>query len=412
MSAALNRKLSRSRIHLTDTEFYFPTVYAGAADRTVMQNSTMTEPRHCHNFTSSNYLGLGQRPEVVEAVVEAVRRYGLGANSSPALAGHFDVHEQLCQELADLHGTPAAMLYNSGFAANLGALGALTGRGDLIVLDQAAHGSLVAGAKASGAELRYYPHRDTTALDAVLAEHARPGRTVLVGIVGVYSMAGEVENVAKIAGVARAHGAITLLDDAHGLGVIGDRGTGSLEHHGLPHDAVDIHMGTLSKTLAASGGYLAGSQELMDYLRFHAMSHLLTASIPPAVAAGCLAALRVLRAEGHVLSPRLRSRAQYFREELLGQGLDARGATAVVPVHLRTESQVIPVNELVLARGIFLSPVIFPGVPIGEGRLRFTISATHEEATLAAVAETLAECVREVDGESGRARRGDVELGV
>lgn len=403
MNTALKRKLSRSRVHLTDREFYFPTVYAGAAGETVMRNGAMAAPARCHNFTSSNYLGLGQRPEVVAAVTEAVGRYGLGANSSPALAGHFDVHEELSQELAQLHGTEAAMLYNSGFAANLGALAALAGKGDLIVLDAAAHGSLVFGAKSSGAELRYYPHRDHAALAALLAEHAKPGRTTLVGIVGVYSMAGEVEDVAAVARVAREHGAVTLLDDAHGLGVIGAHGTGSMEHHGLPHDAVDIHMGTLSKSLAAAGGYLAGSHELIDYLRFHAMSHLLTASIPPAVAAGCLAALRILRAEGHVLSPRLRDRARFFRERLREHGLDARGATAVVPVHLRTESLVIPVNELVLSRGVFLSPVMFPGVPIGQGRLRFTISAVHEEETLARVAKILTESVREVEATARQA---------
>lgn len=397
MSAALERKLSRSRLHLTDTEFYFPTVYGGAGDRTVMQNESMAEPRECHNFTSSNYLGLGQRPEVIEAVADAVRRYGLGANSSPALAGHFDVHEQLCQHLADLHGTEAAMLYNSGFTANLGALAALAGKGDLIVLDEAAHGSLVVGAKASGAELKYYPHRDHEALDRLLAEHTRPNRTTLVGIVGVYSMAGEVEDVGRIAEIARGHDCITLLDDAHGLGVIGASGTGSMEHHDLPHDAVDLHMGTLSKTLAAAGGYLAGTKATIEFLRYHAMAHLLTASIPPAVAAGCLAALRILRAEGHILSPRLRQRAEFFRAELIGHGLDARGATAVVPVHLSTEKLVIPVNELMLSRGVFLSPVIFPGVPIGQGRLRFTISATHTEETLTAVAKILAESVHELD---------------
>jgi glycine C-acetyltransferase len=399
MHPALADKVQKSAQRLQQTtrvEPYFPVVDSAAVSHITMRNRASGEQRRFLNFTSSNYLGLGQHPEVREAVERALAAYGLGANGSPVLGGYFEVHQRLERELAELHEFESAMLFCGGLAANVGVVSGLAGPGDVVLLDQSAHGSLVLGARASGAELRFYRHQDFDELKWLLERFAAEKRMVLLGVMGVYSMTGEIENVPAIIELARAHGAVVVLDDAHALGVLGQKGTGTLEHFGLPHDAVDVHVGTLSKTLAGAGGYVAAPRAITEHLRFNSSAHMFTASMPPAVAAGCLAALDLLRREGGELSARLRRKAELFRAALRAQGVDARGElSGIIPVHLPDERFLWDVNQKALERGVFLSPVVFPGVPKGQGRLRFGVTLTHEDADLQHGAAVVGACVRE-----------------
>lgn len=401
MHPALEKRISAFRQQAEShpaPEQYYAVVSSPSTARIRMQNLRMSEPAEFLNFATSNYLGMGQRPEVLAAAVRALEKYGLGANGSPVLSGYFEVHRDLDRELAELHGAEDALLFPSGMAANAGVISALVGVGDAVVLDELAHGSLMMGARASGASIRFYRHQDYEELDWLLKRFAGTAKSILLAVMGVYSMSGEIEDLPAVLDLARKHGAVTLIDDAHALGVLGERGTGTLEHHGLPPDAVDLHMGTMSKALSGAGGYIAGPKAVVQYLRFNAKPHVLSASPPPAVAAGCLEALRILRREGRALSSELRRKAGLFRAALREGGADALGEhTAIVPVRLKDEEKIWPVNRLALERRVFLNPVVFPGVPQGQGRLRFAVTTGHSDDDLRRGARVVGECIRACD---------------
>ncbi|MBP2475442.1 glycine C-acetyltransferase [Crossiella equi] len=394
MTRALDRKLARFTARKDGYEgFYFPTVHSAAGARVTMRNQDMAAPATFHNFTSSSYLGLGVRPEVKAAAAEVTERYGIGAVASPAFSGHYDVHAELEREIADLHGVEAAMLFSSGFSANAGAIPALVGRGDVVVLDASAHGSLKFGAQASGAEVVEYPHRDLDALEDVLRQRSGGRGSLLLGAMGVYSMSGDSERIDRIAELAQRYGAFLMLDDAHGLGVLGHGGLGSVQACGLAPEAVDVHMGTLSKAIASCGGYIAGSRQLVEFLRTGAMSHVLATAMPPSVAAGSLAALRILRAEGAGLVADLRRKCELFRAELRAGGCEVGGDAAVVPVYAGSDELTMSLGRELLAREVFVSPAVFPGVARGRGRLRFSLSTAHGEDQLRHVAQVVSQLV-------------------
>lgn len=384
--------------HHPAPEQYYAVISSPSRARIRMRNARMAEPREFINFATSNYLEMGQRPEVCAAVARALEIYGVGANGSPVLSGYFESHHDLERELADFHKLEDAILFPSGVGANGGAIAALFGTGDAVLLDEMAHGSLFFGAKASGASVRFYRHQDYGELEWLLKRFSGRVKSILLGVMGVYSMTGEIENLPVVLDLARKHGAVTLLDDAHALGVLGENGKGTLEFFGLSPDAIDLHMGTLSKTLSGIGGYVAAAGGVVQFLRFNAKTHVLSASTPPAIAAGCLEALRILRRDGRALSGELRRKAGLFRRLLREGGADALGEhTAIVPVRLKNEDHIWPVNRKAMEEGIFLNPVVFPGVPKGQGRLRFAVTLGHSDDDLRRGAAIVGASIRECD---------------
>jgi len=352
--------------------------------------------RALRNFASSNYLNLSVRPEVVEACQCAVERYGSGANGSPILNGRFEVHEALEEALARFVGTDAAMLFSAGYAANLGIMSALAGGSDVIVVDRLVHASIYDGLRLSAGRRGIFAHNDVADLCRVLQRRRQKGAGALVVTEGVFSMDGDIPPLRALVAACAEEGARIVVDDAHALGVLGPSGRGSCEHHGIAPSAIAVHMGTLSKTLAGIGGYVAGDRDVIDVLRFGARPSLFSANLPPMVAAGCLAALGIVEREGTALAAALRGRARQFRAELAARSIQAGGEVDVpiVPILLGDDERTLAAAGRLLQAGIFAHSVVFPAVPRGEARLRFMLSVGNTPEDLVAAADAVVDAIR------------------
>jgi glycine C-acetyltransferase len=345
-------------------------------------------------FAGSNYLDLAHHPEVVEAAVRAARDQGCAAGGSRLINGNLSLHEELEEDLAKFLGVEAALVFATGYMANVGVIPALTGAGDLVVSDALSHASIIDGCRLTRAEVRVVPHGDLDALDRVLAEEARPGRRVLLAVDGVYSMDGDVAPVAALCEIAQRHGAMLLLDDAHGTGTLGARGRGTAELCGVPAEGIAVQLGTLGKSLGSFGAFVAGSRALRELLVNTARSFIFSCGLAPPQVAAARAALTVVERE-----PWRRERLQHNAERLR-RGLDAQGVstipstTQIVPVQIGDNDRTMTVCERLLERGFFAHGIRHPSVPVGTARLRITPMATHSEAEIdalvAAVAEELA----------------------
>jgi 8-amino-7-oxononanoate synthase len=348
------------------------------------------------NLVSYNYLGLNGDPRVLAAAEAAMRRYGTSVSASRLVSGERPVHRALEQALADLHGTEDCVAMVSGHATNVTAIGCLVGAGDAVVHDAYAHNSIVQGAQLSGAQRLSFPHNDVAALERLL--RGLRARRVLVVVEGHYSMDGDVPDLAALAAVARARGAWLMVDEAHALGVLGATGRGVAEHCGVAPGAVDLWMGTLSKTLCACGGYIAASAEVVEYLRCAAPGFVYSVGLAPPLAAAAEAALGLMLAEGWRVA-RLQANGRLFLAEARAAGLDTGGSVgaAIVPVILGSSLKAAQVAEALFRRGVNAQPIMFPAVPERAARLRFFLSALHDPAQLRhAVAETAA-AVAEVE---------------
>ncbi len=342
------------------------------------------------NLASYNYLGLAQRPEVIDAAIACLRHYGLGAAGSPWLSGQLSIHDQLSNALADFKGLPSVLLFPSGYSANIGVISALVKQGDHVLTDQFAHASIFDGIALSGAKLVMYRHNDMESLERRLKKIK--GRTLVIAE-GVYSMDGDVPPLPEIAELCRRYNARLMIDEAHSAFIYGRSGRGIVEHFGI-EDAVDIHFGTLSKSLGGIGGYVAGSSELIDYLRAYARSQVFSCAMSPAVAGGVLAALNIAKAE-----PELRSRlwrnVDVMRTALIGQGVDIGHSTSqIIPVMINDDVLVFTVSKDLMDAGIYLNPVRYPAVGVNRSRLRVSISAAHDPGDLKQSAEIIATILR------------------
>ncbi len=331
-------------------------------------------------FCSNDYLGLADHPEVTAAFVDAARRWGVGSGASHLISGHTREHHALEEELAEFTARPRALLFSTGYMANLAVVRALAGRGDAVHEDRLNHASLIDAGLASGARLRRYPHGDVAALRARIAA-ARAGRT-LVATDGVFSMDGDVAPLGSLAAACREHGALLFVDDAHGFGVLGKHGRGSLEFSGLGIDDVPVLMCTLGKAVGTFGAFVAGSTPLIETLAQRAREYIYTTALPPAVAAATRAALKVLQEEswrrGAVLG-----HAQRFRSEATALGLQlAPSASPIQPLLLGSESAALTAGAALLDSGIFVPAIRPPTVPAGTSRLRITFSAAHTDVDL------------------------------
>ncbi len=337
------------------------------------------------NFASYNYLGLSYRPEVKEAIKEAAEIYGGGASGSPILSGTTQLHRLLSEEIADFKQKEAALVFPTGYSANVGTISGLMRSGDLIVADQYAHASIVDGMILSKATSRFFRHNRVDDLDRKLKGF--DGKKLVI-LEGVYSMDGDVPPLADIVEVCRKHGARLMIDEAHSAFVYGENGRGVVEDQGM-EDEVDIHLGTFSKSLGGQGGYIAGSRQLINYLRGFSRSRFFSCALSPVVVAGLRKALELARSEPE-LRTKLWSNVHFMQNRLHELGIPTGDSTSqVIPIMVRDDARVLAMGEDLLHEGVFINPVKYPAVGKHKSRFRMSISAAHTEDQLARGAEII-----------------------
>lgn len=346
----------------------------------VTRDTSVIDGQEVVNFSSYNYLGMSGHPEVVAAVQDAVARYGSSCSASRLLSGEKPVHRELEIELAELLGTEDAVAMVSGHATNVTVIGHLLGPGDLVIHDSLAHDSILQGCALSGATRRPFPHNDPSALDAILGGIRHQYRRVLIVIEGVYSQDGDIADLPAVIAVKQKHRALLMIDEAHSIGVLGARGGGIGEHFDVDRRDVDLWSGTMSKALAGCGGYVAGTRELIRFLKYTTPGFVYSVGITPPNAAASLAAIRQLRAEPDALD-RLHRNADLFLRLAADAGIDTgdSGGTPIVPCIVGDSLRTLKLSNALLRRGINVNPILHPAVPEDLARLRFFVTSCHTE---------------------------------
>lgn len=352
--------------------------------RQVVKNNTL-------DFAGNDYLGLAQDPRVGEAQAEGARRYGAGAGASHLVSGHLEVHDALEDALAQWTGRERALLFSTGYMANLGVLQSLADRHTAIFQDRLNHASLIDGATLSGARSRRYHHRDNNDLARLLERSERQHKLVVSD--GVFSMDGDVADIATLAHVSLQHNAWLMIDDAHGVGVLGENGSGCAG--GVTSQDVPILVGTLGKALGTAGAFVAGGAELIDHLIQFSRSYVYTTAQPPAIAAATLKALEIVQGEPEHRA-QLNANIAYFRRAALPLGLPlSDSATPIQPLLLDSETRVMTWAARLAQQSIYVGAIRPPTVPNGEARLRITLSAKHSHSDIDRLLEGLNSCQRE-----------------
>ena len=345
--------------------------------------------RRLISLSSNDYLGLTHHPRLRAAALQAVEQFGVGSGAVRTIAGTMQLHEELEAELARFKGVEAVLTFQSGFTANTGVIPTITGEADLIVGDALNHASIIDGMRLSKAPRVIYPHADVTALGEILAKARADGRAdgggphrlILVVTDGVFSMDGDIAPLPGIVEAAEAYGAAVMVDDAHASGVLGRNGRGSVDHFGL-HGRVAIQVGTLSKAVGVLGGYVAGSHELREILTQRARPFLFSTSHPPAVAAACLAAIRVLEEEPELIE-RLWANARRFKAELQRLGFDTGASeTPITPVMMGDAATAQRCSDRLMDEGVFAQPIVYPTVAADRARIRTIVTAAHTDELL------------------------------
>ena len=342
------------------------------------------------SFSSNDYLGLANHPELISAFHDGLNRWGAGSGAAHLVTGHSAAHHALEEELAEFLGYPRVLLFSSGYLANLGLQQALLGRGDRVIHDRLNHASLLDGARLSGAKLVRFSHKDIAALEGRLAEKGT-GR-VLVATDGLFSMDGDVAPLPAIAGECRCAAAALVVDDAHGIGVHGPEGRGTVAKFGLGEPEVPVLMGTLGKAFGLSGAFVAGSDSLVETLIQQARTYIYTTAPPPAQAEAARMALRLVRS-GDERRERLRTLIQRFRSGATELGLDLMSSdTPIQPLMVGDSSSAVELSKSLQKHGILVTPIRPPTVPDGSARLRITFSANHTEEHVDRLLEALDIC--------------------
>jgi glycine C-acetyltransferase len=361
------------------------------------------DDRRLISLSSNDYLGLTHHPRLRDAALQAVRDYGAGSGAVRTIAGTMTLHEELERDLAAFKRTEATLTFQSGFSANTGVIPTITGEQDLIVSDELNHASIIDGMRLSKAPRKIYPHGNVEALGEILTEAREKGRDgtglpyrlILVVSDGVFSMDGDIAPLPGIVEAAEAADAAVFVDDAHASGVLGRDGRGSVDHFGL-HGRVAIQVGTLSKAVGVLGGYVAGSQDLRDILVQRSRPFLFSTSHPPAVAAACREAIRVMQEEPE-LHERLWSNTRRFKAELARLGFDTgRSETPITPVMMGDPDTAGRFSQRLFEEGVFAQPVVFPTVAIDKARIRTIVTAAHADEQLDQALEAFATVGREL----------------
>lgn len=358
-------------------ELYEPELRAPAEARTTITYNGQPQP--VINLCSYNYLGLANHPEVIAAAHAALTTHGLGACGSPMLSGMTDLHRELERKIAAFLGREDAMLFNSGFGGALGTISGLLRKTDVAVLDNRSHLSLRDGATLSRCRSEKFEHNDPAALDASLGRHK--GKRLLVVIEGIYSMDGDFGNLSELIAVAESHGASVFIDEAHSILACGEHGRGAAEKFGV-EDRVPLTYGTFSKAFGALGGFVAGSRETLQYLRFYAHPYVYSCALPAVVVAAILKALEI-----GVSQPQLRQRlwenAEYFHEQLRALGIDTgHSTTYVMPLVIGDRERMYRLGHELRSRGLWVAPVDYPAVPQDRICFRACVTALHTRADL------------------------------
>ena len=340
-------------------------------------------------FCSNDYLGLANHPEVIAAWRAGAERWGVGGGASHLVVGHSTPHHEVEEAIAELTGRPRALLFTTGYMANLGAITALVGQGDTVLQDRLNHASLLDGGLLSGARFSRYLHNDPASLASRLDKAV--GDTLVVTD-GVFSMDGDLADLPALATVARPHGAWLMVDDAHGFGTLGANGGGIVEHFGLGIDQVPVLIGTLGKACGTAGAFVAGSDDLIEALVQFARPYIYTTSQPPALACATLKSLRLLRDE-RWRREHLGALIRQFRQGAQQIGLALMDSpTAIQPILVGDAARALMLSKMLRERGLLVTAIRPPTVPVGSARLRVTLSAAHSEAQVQLLLNALAEC--------------------
>lgn len=374
MSVSLEHRIKETidrakRMKESDSFFYMKSIQGASGSRTFIDGKEMIM------LASYNYLGLISHPRVKEAAKRAIDEYGTGAAGVRLLAGTTKAHEELEEKIAIFKGTQDAVTYSSGYVTNLAAITTLSQRGDLVIMDKLDHASIIDGCLLSGANHRSFLHNNMESLEKILAQ-SNHYQNKLIVVDAVYSMDGDIANLPGIARLAKKYHAKLMVDEAHSIGVIGKTGHGIEEHFGLDN-AVDIHMGTLSKTIPSIGGYLAGDKDLVDFFKLSSRPFIFSASLPPVAVVTAKTCFDVIESEPNLIS-QLQKNIQQFREGLNALGYNTGNSeTAIVPIMVGDEERTLKLCKEVNKKGIFICPILFPAVPKGTNRLRAHILASH-----------------------------------
>jgi 8-amino-7-oxononanoate synthase len=339
---------------------------------------TTIEGRELLNFSCYDYLGLNGHPEIVAAAKAAIDRYGISASASRHVAGERPVHRSLEKAIAEHYNADDALIFVSGYGTNVSVIGQLAGAKDLVICDTAVHNSAAIGSVLSGATRRSYVHNELDHLEQMLSQIRNKFERVLVVVEGLYSMDGDFPDLPRLIEIKNRFHAWLMVDEAHSLGVLGRRGYGLFEHFAVDPCEVDIWMGTLSKTLAGCGGYIAGSATLVDYLRCMAGAFVYSVGMPPVIAASVEKALEIMHREPNRVS-KLQENSKYFQAYAQHKGLDTGTAAgiAVIPLIIGDSIATVMLSQELFKRGINVQPVFYPAVAIKSSRLRFFLTAMH-----------------------------------
>ena len=341
---------------------------------------TSIDHRQVVNLSSNNYLGLTTHPGLRARALEALQTFGVGTGSVRPIAGTMAIHMELERRLAVFKHTAAAVVFQSGFTANAGTVSSLLGRDDVIVSDELNHASIIDGARLSRATIKVFPHRNVAAAREIVAALPREQRKLLITD-GVFSMDGDLGPLPELCDLADEYGCIMMVDDAHASGVFGRAGRGTVDHFGM-HGRVDVQVGTLSKALGALGGYVAGSNALIEFLYHRARPFLFSTSHPPSVAATCIAALDVLETEPQWME-RLWSNTRFFKSGLEALGFNIGiSESPITPVIVGDGALAMTLSDKLFESGVFAQGIGFPTVPQGKARVRTIVTATHTEDEL------------------------------
>jgi len=366
-------------------------VLEGGNDATAVLNG-----KKVINLSSNNYLAFANHPRLKNAAIAAIEKYGAGAGAVRTIVGNMAIHEELEELLAEFKREEAAFIYQSGFNCNMGTIQAITERGDLILSDELNHASIIDGVRLSRADRKIYKHADPNHLEDVLKTERDKYDNVLIITDGVFSMDGDIAPLPEIVELAEKYGALTYVDDAHGSGVLGESGRGTVDHFGL-QGRVDFTMGTLSKAIGVVGGYVAGSNTMYEWLNHRARPVLFSTTLPPSAAGSIIEALKMLM-ESTEYTDKLWANANYFKEKLGTLGFNTGNSqTPITPVIIGDEAKTMEFSRRLLDKGVFVSGIVFPTVPLGTGRVRCMVTAGHTKEQLAEAVRIFELVGREMD---------------
>ena len=346
-------------------------------------------------FGSNSYLGLSNHPKIKEAAIKAIEKYGTSCSGSRFLNGTLDIHLELEEKLAKLVGKDEAVCFSTGFQANLGAISALCGHNEYLLLDSHDHASIIEGSRLSFARILKFAHNDMTSLESKLML-CEPDKNKLIVVDGIFSMEGDIVNLPEIVRLKEKYNASLMVDDAHAIGVIGQNGRGTSSHFNLTQD-VDLIMGTFSKSLASVGGFIAGDKEVINFLKHNARALIFSASMPPASVASVSAAIDIMLNEPERMK-HLWNLTKYAQQAFISANIDTgKSKTPIIPLYVRDDMKVLKLARILLDEGIFVNPVVSPAVSKEDALIRFSLMATHSYEQLDEAIEKINRAFKELN---------------